>query len=139
MINEGFGVVGKYKTLKINGKAIGEHRHIIQEIIGRELMRDEVVHHKNGNPSDNRIENLEVMTLSEHSRIHMIKIYADGMRPGLIRYGEDHPRAKLSNADVADIRRRCVGRHNVSQIARDYSVDRWTIRMIRDGKLRKNG
>jgi hypothetical protein len=29
-----------------------------------------VVHHRNGDPTDNRIENLEVMTLAEHNRLH---------------------------------------------------------------------
>lgn len=39
----------------------------------RYLSPDYVVHHKNGNKTDNRVENLEVMTLSEHQRLHNLK------------------------------------------------------------------
>ena len=33
----------------------------------------EVVHHKNKNRKDNRIENLQLMTFTDHARLHMIE------------------------------------------------------------------
>ena len=48
-----------------------EHILVMEEHIGRYLTEDEVVHHVNRNRSDNRIENLRLMTFSEHASIHM--------------------------------------------------------------------
>ena len=65
-----------YRKLKINGKSQDEHRFCMEQLLGRQLRRNEVVHHINGNKLDNRIENLMVMDMSEHSRLHNQK-YGD--------------------------------------------------------------
>lgn len=49
---------------------IMEHRLVMEAELGRFLTRDEVVHHINEIPTDNRPENLEVMTKAEHDRLH---------------------------------------------------------------------
>lgn len=59
---------------------VAEHRLVMENAIGRYLNDDEVVHHINENTMDNRIENLQLMTASEHIIFHKknIKRAKDG-------------------------------------------------------------
>lgn len=50
-----------------------EHRSIMEQALGRELGRFELVHHINGNKRDNRLGNLQVMTPLDHSSHHNTK------------------------------------------------------------------
>lgn len=52
----GNGSKGKYKY---------EHRIVMEQMIGRELLQSESVHHKNGVRNDNRIENLELWSKAQ--------------------------------------------------------------------------
>ena|SRR3990167_2888156 len=47
-----------------------EHVVVMVSVIGRPLALGEVVHHRNGNRTDNRPENLRLMTAAEHQQLH---------------------------------------------------------------------
>lgn len=59
-----------YKMIKIDNRWIPEHRYLMEQKIRRKLKSDEIVHHINHNKKDNRISNLQIMTISEHISHH---------------------------------------------------------------------
>lgn len=58
------GHVMKYE----GGKYQYEHRLNMEKKLGRKLRPGEQVHHLNGNPADNRPQNLEVVSKAQHNQ-----------------------------------------------------------------------
>ena len=46
----------------------------MEQHLGRKLSANEIVHHINGDIHDNRLENMEVMSRSEHAKHHLTGI-----------------------------------------------------------------
>lgn len=65
-----------------------EHRVVAEQKIGRRLRRGDVVHHINGDKTDNRPGNLEVLNKSEHRlrhRSHRRRLRMPGERNPVVR------------------------------------------------------
>lgn len=85
-----------------DGKYIGEHRYVMQRHLGRKLTTNEEVHHINYIKTDNRIENLQVMSKSEHSRLkHDVPINRKPkVEPDIIPYLRTIDICKLYNVEL---------------------------------------
>ena len=65
--SEGYVDRHGYRVVARNPKQIYQHTIVMEQMIGREMLPGETVHHKNGDRADNRPENLELWS-SRHGK-----------------------------------------------------------------------
>lgn len=149
-------MVSRYKKITVDGKTVNEHRHVMEQHLGRKLLPAEVVHHKNEDRYDNRIENLEVLTHQEHSEHHnqkhaltkecvvchkdftphptkrAIKVTCSPTCHGVraSQNTSEQEGAKLNPERVREIRRRAGGGESNVSIARSFGVDRTMVSAV---------
>ena len=67
----------EYRRVNKDGVVLLEHRAIMEELLGRPLRSNEVVHHIDGDKHNNEPSNLMVVSREEHARIHSEDIKRD--------------------------------------------------------------
>lgn len=82
--------LGRMMIRQNNGKYKYRYRILMELILGRELKDEEIVHHINGDVSDDRIENLQLLSQSKHASIHGFNASYESRRKRA-RYGPQNP------------------------------------------------
>jgi hypothetical protein len=123
----------KYKGIKIAGHKVQVHRFVMEQYLRRKLNRYEVVHHKDGDKTNNSIDNLEVMSLSEHSKQHRTgtKMPKSAIEKLRVNSRKHRTAAKLTPKNVKCIRKLLKTNMMQKDIAKLYDVDIATINKIR--------
>ena len=135
----------KYKAIKVDGVKHDEHRYLMEQHVGRKLNSNELVHHLNENSRDNRIENLTIMSRSEHARLHGKEYgFSEKARAARVKKikEEGHPKLrKLSNDDVRYIRQNYIPRDKEfgeRALARKYGLGHSSLNRIINKQCYKN-
>lgn len=120
-------------------RQVFEHRLVMEAHLGRALLPSEVVHHKDGDGLNNAIENLELMTQSEHQREHLMDSTAWDIEEAARLRAEGWTLAKLADrygvtwsAIRAAFHRRGITTADRRERAISWNVD-VAARMLREG------
>lgn len=66
-----------YRCSDGNNQQLNYHRYLIQQHLGRKLLSNEHIHHIDGNKLNNTIDNLMIVSPSDHRKLHKEKEWKD--------------------------------------------------------------
>ena len=121
-------------TLRANGKShIFKVHHLVLETFDKPRPDGMETLHKDGNALNNHIDNLAWGTRKENIQ-DQIKHGVKSSPPK--HFGESHPKATLTDADVKVIREHSFQKGDQARFARQFNVAAITISRIRKGLSR---
>lgn len=118
------GYLGQYCPghPKANSRGyVRHHRLVMERHLGRLLTDDEVIHHRDGDKTNNALENLQLLGNPEHVSLHTT--------------GSLHPCAKLNEEQVREIRRRRAQGESSASLAQYFGVHASTVRKTVAGNI----
>lgn len=121
-----------YEKVQHNGVRAASVHRLVYEAVHGPIPEGLVINHINGIRDDNRPDNLEAVTYAENHFHMLIMGRNPSVKPRM--QGENHYAAKVSDAQVEEIRRRFATGENVPSLAAEYGLSRsHTYKLIRNG------
>jgi hypothetical protein len=108
------------RYIRVNGKPRALHRVIMEQRLGRQLSRDEVVHHIDFDPLNNDPDNLAVLSRRDHFLLHVTQQTAEPWTDEEIQSAIDLYRGGMTIDQVS----RSLGR---SYYATRRQLNKWII------------
>lgn len=100
----GFDPANNAKYTKNGGSNgwVREHTYVMESHLERKLTRGEVVHHIDGDKTNNSIENLHLMSVAEHNRCHAQSehIVFELVKKGKVIFNKETERYELVGVDM---------------------------------------
>jgi len=105
-------------------KVVGVHQLVAVAEYGFDMVAGKDTHHRNKIPWDNRPENIEVMSQSEHSSTHARE-----------RVGDKNPNSTLTEKDVREMKRK-LSKTSLTQdqIAQEFGINQPQVSKIKRGE-----
>lgn len=95
--------IGKSYPYRPGGyRSIREHIYLMETYLDRRLEKNEVVHHIDGDKTNNTLENLFLTTTEEHNKIHACseQIIFELVKKGLVVFDKTTARYKLNETKI---------------------------------------
>ena len=128
-LDRGYYFVGLYKDGKMKKKPV--HRIVLEAYLGNspKPYPHYVACHRNGIPTDNRVENLYWGTPKENSQ--------DMVRMGRQYKGERHWHTRITNEQIREIMAEPRRMGVIPYLSKKYGISKYTVLAIRGGTTRR--
>lgn len=118
-----------------------EHRLVMSEMLGRELKKEEEVHHKDHDKKNNDPSNLKILTKSEHGKLHREEQIELGIKTSWVEIDREELQELLSlNKQFKEIALLygCTEK-TVSRKAKAFVLNKKSLLKARILRMRKEG
>lgn len=109
-------IIKKYRGTGTKGyiRELSDHQHrlVAEKILGRELKKGEIVHHKDNNKHNNNPNNLEVMTQAEHARLHYLLSGGQGIKNAILKNTKYGPKCLFRSCKLPNKKGRAYCPHH---------------------------